>query len=280
DDEDPEEDLVDYPTDRYDDDKEKESSGDDADDEEEDEDEDEEDEEHLASIDSVAKILAIPTPPPSPLTSYLSPLPQIPSPPLPPSPTHPLGYRAAMIWLRAESPSTSYPLPLPSPITPPLLPMPLPTSLPPLLLPSSDHRADVPEVTLPPRKRGFRADYGFVGTLDAEIRRDPDREIGYRITNVWEDPYEITEEIPTNDVAKLSQRMIDFVTIVRQDTDEIYRRLDDVQDDGLLMSGQLNSLRRDRRSHARTPRLMKIEAISSCEAWVQSMDVSDTTRFE
>nr|GEZ92815.1 hypothetical protein [Tanacetum cinerariifolium] len=72
---------------------------------------------------------------------------------------------------------------------------------------------------------GFRVDYGFVGTLDAEIRRDPDREIGYGITNVWEDPDEIAEEIPTTDVAELSQRMTDFVTTVRQDTDEIYGRL-------------------------------------------------------
>nr|GFA59443.1 hypothetical protein [Tanacetum cinerariifolium]GFA59462.1 hypothetical protein [Tanacetum cinerariifolium] len=95
----------------------------------------------------------------------------------------------------------------------------------PLLLPSTDHRTDVPEVTLSPRKRlciaiepqfkagecssaptarptkGFKADYGLVGTLDAEIRRDPDREIDYEITDVWEDPDEITEEIPTTDMA-------------------------------------------------------------------------------
>nr|GEW06765.1 putative reverse transcriptase domain-containing protein [Tanacetum cinerariifolium] len=51
--------------------------------------------------------------------------------------------------------------------------------------------------------RGFRADYGFVGTLDAEIIRDPDREIGYGITDVWEDPYEIVEEILTTDMAEL-----------------------------------------------------------------------------
>ncbi|GJY20326.1 hypothetical protein Tco_0392892 [Tanacetum coccineum] len=51
------------------------------------------------------------------------------------------------------------------------------------------------------------------------------------------------------DVAGLSQRMIDFVTTIRQDTNEIYRRLDDVQDDRLLMS-------------------------------VQSMDASDTARSE
>ncbi|GJX93932.1 hypothetical protein Tco_0348518 [Tanacetum coccineum] len=360
DDEDPEEDPADYPIDRDDDkEEEKEFSGDDADDEEKDEDEEEE---HLAPADSVPppayrttarmsiraqtpipfpfevevdRLLAIPTPPPSPLPQIpsppllvSSPLPISP-PPLPASPTHPLGYRASMIQLRAESPSTSHPLPLPLPIVlphtrasmammraaapstyilaprsetpplgkPPLLPIPLPTSSPPLLLPSADYRADVPEVMLPPRKRlcvapgpryevgecssaptarptgGFRADYGFVGTLYAEIRRDPDREIGYGITDVWEDPDEIAEEIPVTDVAELGQRMTDFVTTVRQDTDEIYGRLDDAQDDRLLMSGQPNLLRRDRCSHARTTRLMEGEARASCEAWTDIGDL-------
>ncbi|GKB49042.1 hypothetical protein Tco_0899795, partial [Tanacetum coccineum] len=150
DDEDPEEDPADYPYDRDDDEEEEEEpSGDDADDEEEDE-----EEEHLAPADSVPppacrttarmsiqdqtpipfpsvaevdRFLAIFTPPPSPLTPFSSPLPQIPSlplpvssplpvspPPLPASPIHPLEYRATMIWLRAESPSTSHLLPLPS----------------------------------------------------------------------------------------------------------------------------------------------------------------------
>ncbi|GKC46749.1 hypothetical protein Tco_1064471, partial [Tanacetum coccineum] len=105
--------------------------------------------------------------------------------PLPASPTYPLGYRAAMIQLRAKSPSTSHPLPIPSPIvlphtrasmammraaapstyilasrsetspsrTPPLLPIPLPTPSPPLLLPSTVCRAGVSAFTLPPQKR-------------------------------------------------------------------------------------------------------------------------------
>ncbi|GKG59253.1 hypothetical protein Tco_0604904, partial [Tanacetum coccineum] len=34
-------------------------------------------------------------------------------------------------------------------------------------------------------------------------RRDPDREISYGITDIWEDPDEIAEEIPTTDVAEL-----------------------------------------------------------------------------
>ncbi|GJZ67903.1 hypothetical protein Tco_0631143 [Tanacetum coccineum] len=77
-----------------------------------------------------------------------------------------------------------------------LLPIPLPTSSPSLLLPSADHEADRLEVCLPPRKRlcfalgpryevgessyaavarptgCFRVDYGFVATMDREIRHD------------------------------------------------------------------------------------------------------------
>nr|GEW54311.1 putative reverse transcriptase domain-containing protein [Tanacetum cinerariifolium] len=185
DDEDSEEDPANYTTDRDDDDEDEESSRHDVDDEEEDE--DEEEEEHPAPADSippppaeVERLLALTTPPPSPLTPYSSPLPQIPSPSLPTSHTHPLGYRATMIRLRAESPSTSHPLPLPPPIilpyirasmammrvaapsvyilappsrTPSLLHILLPTSSPPLLLPSTDRRADVSKFTLPPRKR-------------------------------------------------------------------------------------------------------------------------------
>nr|GFD09648.1 hypothetical protein [Tanacetum cinerariifolium] len=37
---------------------------------------------------------------------------------------------------------------------------------------------------------------------------------------------------------------------------------------------------KDRRAHARTVRLMESEARLSYEAWVQSMDASDTTRTE
>nr|GEX32278.1 retrovirus-related Pol polyprotein from transposon TNT 1-94 [Tanacetum cinerariifolium] len=59
---------------------------------------------------------------------------------------------------------------------------------------------------------------------------------------------------------------------LRQDTDKIYGRLDDAQDDRLLMSGQLNMLRRDRHAHARTARLMESKAKLSREAWVQSKD--------
>ncbi|GJZ52186.1 hypothetical protein Tco_0606701 [Tanacetum coccineum] len=306
DEEDPKEGPIDYPADRGDDDDDDNESSDDYKDDDDDVEEDEEEEEHTAPADSVPP--PIPSPPlpqiPSPPLPISSPVPVSP-PLLPASPTYPLGYRVAMIRQRAESPSTSHLLPLPPPIillhtrasvammrasepstyilaprletplsgTPPLLPIPLPTPSPPLLLPSTDCRAGVFEVTLPPRKRlgialgpryevgesssaprptgGFRTDYGFVATLDDEIRRDLKRYVGYGITNTWDDMY----------------------------TDEIYVRLDDAQDDRSLMSGQLNMLFRDRRAHAHTALLMEREARLSCEAWRRSMDASDVARY-
>ncbi|GJX78074.1 hypothetical protein Tco_0324885 [Tanacetum coccineum] len=81
-------------------------------------------------------------------------------------------------------------------------------------------------------------------------------------------------------VAGLSQRMTDFVMTLRQDTDEIYRRLYDAQDDRSLMSGQLNMLCRDRRSHARTARLMESEARLSHEAWMVVLQRQQTPARE
>ncbi|GJW20863.1 hypothetical protein Tco_0031485 [Tanacetum coccineum] len=140
----------------------------------------------------VARLLAVPTPPPSPLSPWSSPLPQISLPPLPVSPPPP-----------ANTPPSGTP---PSG-TPLLLPIPLPTSSPSLLLPFADNGANMPEVCLPPWKRlcfafgpryevreslsaaaarltkGFRADYGFVATMDRKIRHDLERDVGYGITD-------------------------------------------------------------------------------------------------
>ncbi|GKE44261.1 hypothetical protein Tco_1471545, partial [Tanacetum coccineum] len=274
----------------------------------------------------VARLLAISTPPSSPLSPWSSPLPQIPFPPLPPipspslplspplpvsapppaSPIRSLGYRAAMIWLRAEAASTSHLLPLPPPIilshTRPDAPS---SGTPPLLLPSTNRREDRPEVTLPPRKRlgialgptyevgesssaaaarpagGLRADYGFVATMDREIRHDLERDVGYGITDSWDEIVEAMQGTPVvTDVAEFSQRMTEFETRVRRDTYEVYTRLDDEQTGRQLLAGRLNMLFRDRRAHARTARLMETEARMSQEAWGRSMNASDLARAE
>nr|GEW70778.1 hypothetical protein [Tanacetum cinerariifolium] len=170
--------------------------------------------------------------------------------------------RAYVAMLGAAAPSTYILAPrseTPPSGTPPLLPIPLPTSSSPLILPSMSRREDVPMSSSAPTARptgGFRADYGFVATLDDEIRRDPKREVGYGITYTWDEMLVGMPGAPTTNETELGRRMTDFVTTVRQDTDEIYERLDDAQDDRVLMSGQLNMLRRDRRDHAWTARLM------------------------
>ncbi|GJR08137.1 hypothetical protein Tco_0790789, partial [Tanacetum coccineum] len=233
---------------------------------------------------------SLPLSPPSPV---LSPAP-------PPSPIRSLSYRAAMIRIRAEAASTSHSLPLsppfilsptrsdtPSSGIPPPLPISVPTSSPPLLLPSASRREDIPEVTLPPRKRlgialgpryevgesssaaaarpagGLRADYGLVATMDREIRCDPEREVRYGITDSWDEIVETLQGAPVSTDTELGRHMTAFETRVRQDTDEIYTWLDDKQSQRQLLAGRLNMLFRDRRAHAYTRHQMETEAILS-----------------
>nr|GEU41246.1 putative reverse transcriptase domain, ribonuclease H-like domain, aspartic peptidase domain protein [Tanacetum cinerariifolium] len=255
------EDPADYPADGGDNDNnDDESSKDDEDDDddvEEDEDEDEEEEEeHPALVDSIlplpvhgtASRISISVQAPTPVWSEITspPLPVSPplhvsSLPLPASPTYPMGYRATMIWLRAETPSTSHLLSSSTPPsgTPPLLPIPLPTSSPTLLLPSMSHRMDVPELL------------DLLEVLGHNMVLLP----------LW--------------IMRLGETLRQ-----RHDTDEIYGRLDDAQDERAMISGRVNMLYRGRRDHARTARLMETEARLSRQAWVQSMDVSDTACAE
>nr|GFB57637.1 hypothetical protein [Tanacetum cinerariifolium] len=224
--------------------------------------------------------ISIPAPIPFP------PLPPILSPPLPilaPAPPQSLirslGYRAAMIRLRDEAASTSHSTPL--------------------QLPSASRRKDRPEVTLPPRKRldialgpryevgesssaaaarpagGFRADYGFVAIVDREIMRDPVREVGYGITDSWDEIVENLQGAPVSTDTELGGYVREFETRVRQDMDEIYTRLDDEQTERQLLAGRFNMLFRDRRAHAYTRQLMQTDARMSREAWVRATDASD-----
>nr|GFB11159.1 hypothetical protein [Tanacetum cinerariifolium] len=160
------------------------------------------------------RFLAMPIPLPSPLTPLSSPLPQIPSPSLPASP--------------------------------PILPIQLPAASPPLQLLSSDRRADRSKVTLPPRKRlsivhcpgyetgessvaaaarpieGRRANYGFVGSVEAEIRRRIAEDIGYGIRDTWIDPRDVAEEEALTTLEGVNTRVTELATVQEQDTQDIY----------------------------------------------------------
>nr|GFC13040.1 hypothetical protein [Tanacetum cinerariifolium] len=171
-------------------------------------------------------------------------------------------------------------------------------------LPSASGREDRPDVTLPPRKRlditlgpryevgesssaaatrpagGFRVDYGFVPTVDREIMRDPEREVGYGITDSWDEIVETLQGAPVSTDTELGGYVREFESRVRQDMDEIYTRLDDEQTERQLLAGRLNMLFRDRRAHTYKRQLMETEARISREAWVRATDASDLVHGE
>ncbi|GJY96246.1 hypothetical protein Tco_0512607 [Tanacetum coccineum] len=257
DEEDPEEDPADYPADRGDDRDDEEPSDDDDDD---DDDDDVEEEEHLAPADPAAvaysadqdpylayrvtarmsirpqapapflfeevaeRLLALPTPPPSPLSPYSSPLPQIPSPPLPipsPPPNSPtyvegsLGSRAAGIRQRDA---------LPSPV----------------------HETEMPEICLPLRKRPCRTTPGpgyEVGESSAAgTARQTSRELGYGITDTWDDLVGAIQEIAPTTLKGVNQRVTELVTTVDQEDEIIYSQLDDARHDRALLRARVNML--------------------------------------
>nr|GFA86526.1 hypothetical protein [Tanacetum cinerariifolium] len=124
--------------------------------------------------------------------------------------------------------------------SPPVSPL-SPWSSPPPQLPSASRREDRPEVTLPPRKR-----------LDIALGPRYEREVGYGITDSWDEIVETLQGAPVSTDTKLGGYVREFETRVRQDTDEIYMRLDDEQTKGHLLAGRLN-----------------------IEAWVRAKDASD-----
>ncbi|GJW11040.1 hypothetical protein Tco_1576867 [Tanacetum coccineum] len=149
----------------------------------------------LPSEAEVERLLALPIPPPSPLSPWSSPLPQIPSPPLPPPPS--------LLHLPPHVPTS---LPLPSSPLPPL-----PASL--FIPPPVDRGEDIPKAELPPRKK---VDYGFIGTLDAETRRQRAEEVGYGIRDVWVDPREAVEELAPTTLEGVNARVTELAAVSLQ----------------------------------------------------------------
>ncbi|GJR72622.1 hypothetical protein Tco_0084987 [Tanacetum coccineum] len=139
------------------------------------------------------RLLALPTPPPSPLSPYSSPLPHIPSLPLP-IPSQPpnsathvkgsLGSRAAGIRQRDALPSPVHETEMPE-ICLPLRNRPCRTT------PGPGYEVEESSAAGTARQVGpatARADlYGFADMLDATPGRRTSRELGYGITDTWDD---------------------------------------------------------------------------------------------
>ncbi|GJR58857.1 hypothetical protein Tco_1501019 [Tanacetum coccineum] len=124
----------------------------------------------------------------------------------------------------------------------------------------------------------LRADYGFVATMDRQIRRDPERYVGYGIKDSWDEIVETLQGAPVSTDTELGAHMREFESMVRQDTDEIYTRLDDEQGQRQLLAGRVNMLFRDRRTHAHTRQLMETEALHAQMAEIIELQSADRRR--
>ncbi|GJU27635.1 putative reverse transcriptase domain-containing protein [Tanacetum coccineum] len=174
----------------------------------------------------------------------------IPSPPLPlpspptTSPTYaeaPLGYRAAEIRLRAASPSTYHLSKIPSP---------------PLLLPSTTHKYDLPEVDMPLWKRArFTAPTGRLEV--GRVRQ---------LLLLGRKSVPCLGRLATG----LQTRGIRY--------SQIHVLLEDAQDDRALQRGRVNMLFKDRRFHHHTAMLLESEARHAREATSRNGDDNHDSR--
>ncbi|GJV62071.1 hypothetical protein Tco_1468171 [Tanacetum coccineum] len=123
--------------------------------------------------------LALNHPPPSPLTPLSSPLPHIPSPPFLASPL-------ALYYMHHHLCSTELVWSLAAAAT--------------RLI------------------GGRRADYGFVGTMDTEIKRRRAEEVGYGIRDVWIDPREAIKEVAPMTLGGVNTRVTELTAVHEQDT--------------------------------------------------------------
>nr|GEV35205.1 hypothetical protein [Tanacetum cinerariifolium] len=271
---------VDYPADGGDDDDETSDDDDDDDDEDEDEEpfedeDDDEEEEHLAPADSSAVLIVHPIPSAKDTEALET---CEPAPPPVPSPRQ----HTAKMLVRPE---THIPFPsgaeverlLALPTLPPSSLTPLSSPLPPLpaslsILPPVERREDTPEVELPPRKRfclttptsryevgessnatprptrGHKAEYGFIDTIDAEIRRQRAEGVDYGIRDIWVDPTEVIEEVAPMTLEGVNTRVTELVE--------------------------------DRQFHQETVLLVEQEALASQEARAHSVGLSSTIHQE
>ncbi|GKB59320.1 hypothetical protein Tco_0915506 [Tanacetum coccineum] len=197
----------------------------------------------------IAEYAAAPTPP---LHVASSPLP-LPL-PLTTSPTDagtPLGYRAAGIRISAAAAS------------------------PPLLLPLTSHRTDVPEAEMPPWKRacfttpalGFKI--GESSAVGATRRPGPTPEV-----DAWDEIVEAMMEIAPTTLEGVDQRVTELDTTVRQRIEEFQVRFEEAYDDRAYLRARVNTLFRDRPYHRHTALALDREAVYARIAWTGSEERS------
>ncbi|GJX79945.1 hypothetical protein Tco_0328094 [Tanacetum coccineum] len=281
----PEEDHADYPADGGDGDDE--PSDDDDDDDTDDEDEepfededDDEEEEHLALADSSAVPVVDPVPSAGDTEAFetdeSAPTPRSPQTKVPFAQTR---LRRARKTVRLEppmSPSMEARIAeedIPKAELPPHKRL-CPTAL------TSRYKVGESSTAAPRPTRGHRANYGFIGTMDAEIRCQRAEEFGYGIRDVWVDPTEAVEEVAPTTLEGVNAIVTVLAAFQEQDTQDIYAVIEDTQDRQTQLFQRVDGLVEDRQFHNETARLLDQEALISREALAHSVGLSSAVHYE
>ncbi|GJZ44008.1 hypothetical protein Tco_0591263 [Tanacetum coccineum] len=191
---------------------------------------------HAAASTPSLPVVSSPLPLPSPLTT---------------SPTDtgaPLGYRAAGIRMRAADAS------------------------PPLSLPPTSPRTDIPEAEMPPRKRAclttLTPGYEIGESLAAGAARQPGPTPAM---DTWDE----IVVAPTT-LEGVDQRVTKLDTTVRQRTEEFEVRFEEAHDDRAYLGALVNTLYRERIQHRRTTLAIDREVLYARIAWTSSEERSAT----
>nr|GFB42118.1 hypothetical protein [Tanacetum cinerariifolium] len=114
--------------------------------------------------------------------------------------------------------------------------------------------------------KGRRADYGFVDSVEAEIRRRRAEDIGYGIRDTWIYPRDVAEEEALTTLEGVNTRVTELVAVQEQDTQDIYGVMEDTQGRQMEIFQRVEALVDDSQYHYETGRLVNQEARCSREA--------------
>nr|GEV37281.1 putative reverse transcriptase domain, ribonuclease H-like domain, aspartic peptidase domain protein [Tanacetum cinerariifolium] len=122
--------------------------------------------------------------------------------------------------------------------------------------------------------------YGFVDRVDVAPGRLMSKELGYGITNTWDELVGASEEIAPITLQEVNQRVTDLSTIGKQKTTIMYGMMEEAQDDRSQLRCRVNLLCMDRPVHHHLAVMVEREARMALEAWGLSMDASDNAHSD
>ncbi|GJZ27983.1 hypothetical protein Tco_0572630 [Tanacetum coccineum] len=146
---------------------------------------------------------------------------------------------------------------------------------PPLSLPSTSPRTDVPEAEMPPRKRvclttpAPGCEIGESSAAGAARQPRPTPKV-----DTWDEIIKAMMEITPTTLEGVDQRVTELDTTVRQRTEEFQVRFEEAYDDRAYLRARVNTLFRDRPYHRHTALALDREAVYARIAWTGSEERS------